>query len=162
MNYVLPQQKSEAVATLVQRRARQVVEEVRQQIAACEKQSLGQSGYLTWSSLQGTVWGHFEEGRCCWLLVIEAAQERVVYYRHRGDQDDYELHSPGHGGGSLFQRVEQLGLLTNHYTCSLNCQLTSIHKRIRWFHLQRWMDEIKKQVRVTRPFPNWLSERAPK
>lgn len=160
MNYVLPEQKSPAVAILVQRRARQVMDEVRQQVAACEKQSLEQTGYLSWSSTSGKVWGHFEQGRCTWLLLIHADQERVVYYRNRGDLDIYELHSPGHGGGTVFQSVEQLGLVTQNYVCELNADLRSIDRKLRWFHLQRWLHEVRTLARERRPFPGWLSNRA--
>lgn len=160
MNYVLPEQKVAAVACLVQFRARQVIEEVHQQVLACQKQSLGQSGYLSWSSVSGKVWGHFEEGRCTWLLLIQADQERMVCYRNRGDLDVYELYSPGHGGGNVYQRTEQLGLVTANYVCELDYDMRKVERKLRWFHLQRWFHEVRSLARERRPFPGWLTNRS--
>lgn len=157
MNYVLPFQNSREVATLVQRRARNVVDQVLQQVDMCQRQSLEQSGFLTWNSLEGTVWGVFENGRCDWLLVIEAQNERVVYYRHRGDLEHFELHEPGHGGASVAQKVEQIGLLIHSYDCQTSCHLKHVERKIRWWNLQRWVNEVKSQVRERGFFPSWLS-----
>lgn len=143
MNYVLPFQGNGEVKSLVCRRSRLVIDEVKRQVAICTRQSLGQSGFLSWSTTEGKSWGVFENGRCIWLLYIEGANERVCYYRYRGDLEQFELHEPGHAGNSVCQKVEQLGQLVHSYKCINGTQLGQLELKIRWFKAQRWFREIK-------------------
>ena len=159
MNYVLPFQRSREVKTLVQRRAGQVVDEVLRQMEVCTRQSLGQSGFLTWKSLQGRSWAVFEGGRCLWLLHIDSENERVCYYRNRGDLEHFELHEPGHAGSSVCQKVERLGLLIHSYDCIHGAQLAHIDRKIRWWQAKRWFRDIKTQVSRVRPFQSWFQQR---
>jgi hypothetical protein len=159
VNYVLPFQRSREVKTLVQRRARQVVDGVLQQVEMCVKQSLGQTGFLTWTSTQGQAWGVFEGGRCLWLLHIDSEQERVCYYRHRGDLEHFELHEPGHAGSSICQKVEQIGTLIHSYQCTNGSQLPQIDLKIRWWQAQRWFREIKTCVHQGKGFRTWFRVR---
>ncbi|MBT9587889.1 hypothetical protein IV102_31430 [bacterium] len=152
MNYVLPFQRSREVKCLVQKRARQVVDEVLQQVEVCTRQGQGQDGFLTWTSVQGQAWAVFEEGRCLWLLHIDGDNERVCYYRHRGDLEHFELHEPGHAGGSVCQKVEQLGTLIHSYQCINAAQLPQIELKIRWWQAQRWFGELKTSVRQGKAF----------
>ena len=160
MNYVLPFQRSREVATLVHKRARQVVDQVLAAVEKSSRQSLDQSGFLRWTTTEGTVRGLFVEGRCEWLLLVEAEQERVVYYRNRGDCEHFEIHEPAHAGASIVQKVEQIGLVIHSYNCETSCQLKQVDRKIRWWEIQRWLNEMKAQVRGTRAFPNWLNRKA--
>lgn len=159
MNYVLPFQSSPEVASLVHRRARRVVDEVLCMLEECQKQSLDLSGYLSWTAIQGKVWGVFENGRCSWLLVIHAKTERVIYYRNRGDLEHFELHEPGHSGNTVVQKVEQIGLLIHSYDCQTRSCLKQLERKLRWWNLQRWLHAVREQVSSRRPFPAWLSRR---
>ena len=159
MNYVLPFQQSREVKTLVQRRGRQVVDEVLQQVEICARQSLGQSGYLTWTSVEGQNWAVFENGRCHWLLQVDSQRERVCYYRYRGDLEYFELHEPGHAGSVISQEVEQIGQLIHSYNCVSECKAAQIERKIRWWQMQRWFQQVKYNVCSGRSFPSWLVSR---
>ncbi len=159
MNYVLPKQSSHRVKALVQKRARQVAAEVATIVRSCERQSLGQSGFLNWTSVDGKVWGVFENERCQWLLVVDSQKERVYYYRARRDVEVFELHEPGHGGSQVCQKVEQIGLLIHSYECLTDASLNQIENKVRWWKLQRWVTSLKSQVRHHRGIPGWLSQR---
>lgn len=143
MNYVLPLQRTREVKTMVLRRGRIVADEVLLQVRECTRQSLGQSGFLSWSTTQGKAWGVFEDGRCIWLLHVDGERERVCYYRLRGDLEHLELHEPGHDGASLCQKVEQIGTLIHSYQCVNESQIPQIERKVRWWQMQRWLKEVR-------------------
>lgn len=143
MNYVLPFQQTREVKTMVLSRARNVAEEVLQQVRECTRQSLGQNGSLTWTTTEGKAWGIFENGRCLWLLHVDSERERVCYYRLRGDLEVMELHEPGQDGTSLCQKVEQIGTLVHSYNCSNGTHIAQIERKVRWWQMQRWIKEVK-------------------
>lgn len=155
MNYVMPLPKSPEVASLVAHRARMVVGEVMEQVQLCAEQVQGQDGFLAWSSLQGQVRGHFQKGRCLWLLVVEQESERVFYYRHRGDHEVFESCVPGHCGQPVWQKTEQLGKVTTSYSCDTgDAGQTAITEvvasKLRWFNLQCWLSVITGGERARR------------
>lgn len=143
MNYVLPLQRTREVKTMVLRRGRIVADEVLLQVRECTRQSLDQSGFLTWSTTQGKAWGVFEKGRCTWLLHVDSERERVCYYRLRGDLEHIELHEPGHDGATLCQKVEQIGTLIHSYQCLNESQIPQIERKVRWWQMQRWLKEVR-------------------
>lgn len=159
MNYILPDQSNTEVKGLAVRRGRLLADEVSQAVRRCEQQTLGQSGFLTWTSLEGRIWGVFEEGRCSWLLVVDGQKDRVFYYRQRGDEESFELHEPGYGGETVCQRVEQIGLVIHSYQCETGCRLGEIQRKLRWWQLQNWMRELKNQVKE-RHLLSWLRKAA--
>ncbi|MBS2038710.1 hypothetical protein JST97_27260 [bacterium] len=143
MNYVLPLQKTREVKSLVLRRGRRVADEVLQQVRRCSRQSLEQSGFLSWTSTEGKTWGVFQNGRCHWLLHVDSEQERVCYYRLRGDLEVMELHEPGHAGTQVCEKVEQIGTLVHSYECLTDAQIHQIERKVRWWQLQRWLNEAR-------------------
>lgn len=143
VNYVLPLQRTREVKTMVLRRGRNVADEVLLQVSECTRQSLGQSGFLCWSTTNGKAWGVFENGRCNWLLHIDSERERVCYYRLRGDLEHMELHEPGHDGTNLCQKVEQIGTLVHSYECQNGSQISQIERKVRWWQMQRWLKEVR-------------------
>lgn len=143
MNYVLPLQRTREVKSMVLRRGRNVADEVLQQVRECLRQSLGQSGFLSWSTTQGKAWGVFENGRCTWLLHVDGDRERVCYYRLRGDLEHLELHEPGHDGSTLCQKVEQVGTLIHSYECLSGSHIPQVERKVRWWQVQRWLHEVR-------------------
>ena len=143
VNYVLPLQKTREVKSLVLRRGRRVAEEVLGQVRQSSRQSLDQSGFLSWTSTEGKTWGVFENGRCHWLLHVDSERERVCYYRLRGDLEVMELHEPGHAGSSVCEKVEQIGTLVHSYECLTEIQISNIERKVRWWQVQRWLSEAR-------------------
>lgn len=152
MNFVLPEQQSPAL----ERRADTVIAEVQLEVELCQRQSSQLSGFLTRSTPEGKTWAHLESGRCRWLLIIEGNRERVIYYRQRGNEDHFELHLPSHGGGSLYQTVLVRDKKNQQYSCAVDCRVSELERRVRWFQLQRWLQDAKELMKMGRPFPRVL------
>lgn len=150
MNYVLPLQRTREVKTMALRRGRLVADEVAQQVRLCTRQTLGQSGFLSWTTTEGKSWGVFENGRCQWLLHVDSQRERVCYYRLRGDLEHIELHEPGHDGGTICQKVEQVGQLIHSYEVLRDSQINQIENKVRWWQMQRWIKGVKSCVSMFR------------
>lgn len=146
MNYVLPFQNNREVKCLIQQRGRLVAEAVLQQVRFSQQQTLGQSGFLSWTSVRGKTWGVFESGRCLWLLHVEEETQRVLYYRNRGDLEHLELHEQGHAGNDVCQKVELIGTLIHSYECKNGLQRQPLERKLHWWRAQRWFREFKSQV----------------
>lgn len=147
MNFVLPDHPTRAL----ERRAGAVIAAVQVEIERWERECAQHTGYFARSSPEGKTWVHLEEGRCRWLLTIHGFEGRVVHYRRQREDEHFELSLPAHGGGNLCQKVVLRELATRQYSCRVDCQRAELERRVRWFQMQRWMQNARDVMKMRPP-----------